>query len=553
MLQENLTVSEIKARTEEENRANFLLTVRRNYVPILLGLIILLAFSLRIYDITGNPPGLNQDEAVNGVDAYSLGQTLRDHHGNFLPALLESFEDWASSLLTYLTVPFVWVLGLSEFSVRLPVVLLGTASVPLMFLYVRKLTGQTNLGLLASFLLGIMPWNIMASRFAIPPHSLVFFLLLLLYVNVRVGPTEKKLWKFGAIGALAALVTYSYSTQKMFIPLLLGVFFIADIFNNIPPKLFIKKYLVIGGTFLALTSPIYLLTLIDPGKYNARFTAVSIFSQYQNPTIEILTRYLNYFNPIRIFDGPNTFIFLVIFHYLGIAGCIFRVIYREPFFNILNKSQAVLLLGWWLVTPVAASLTIDPYISSRVIHGFPLVIIFSVLGFAIVCDPLKTRFKKFPKFELTFYLIVVAFSVYFLVVFYSTYSNLYKTSTRATYQYGVPQFSQFLVQHKTEFDTVTVDSHINQPYIYYLFYSKEDPHQYNYSEITFPQNGQDNIRGIPRLDNYIYAKVDPETVAGADELLTVKDEDGTAWYKVFAKDRHWYVQMLNKTDYEPPY
>src|SRR6476661_3890481 len=92
--------------------------IRQNYVSILLGLIVLLAFFLRIYDITGNPSGLNQDEAVNGVDAFSLSQTLRDHHGNFLPVLLESFEDWASSLLTYLTVPFVWVLGLSEFSVR---------------------------------------------------------------------------------------------------------------------------------------------------------------------------------------------------------------------------------------------------------------------------------------------------------------------------------------------------------------------------------------------------------------------------------------------------
>ncbi len=524
---------------------------RQNYVPLLLGLTLLLAFFLRIYDITGNPNGLNQDEAVNGVDAFSLGQTLRDHHGNFLPVIFESFEDWSSSLLTYLSIPFIWVLGLSEFSVRLPVVLLGVATGFLMYLYVKKLTNRPHLALLAAFLLAVMPWHIMYSRWGHPASVVPFFVLLLLYVNSLVGPTETRLWKFGVIGFCAVLLASTYPTQKMFVPLLLGVFLLADFFNKIPLKVLITKYLMLGLTFLALTSPVYLMAFFDP-KTNTRFNYVSIFGLYKDPYVEILIRYFNYFSPLKIFEGYGTFIFLVVFNYLGIASCIHRAIFKNSIFSLINRQQALIILGWWLITPIPASLTRDSYNPMRVIHGFPLTIIFSVVGLALVGDLLKTQVKQMPRLSPAFYGVILALSAGFLAFFYVGYLNQYKESSKEQYQYGIRQFSEYLVQRQADFDNVTVDSHINQPYIYYLFYSKEDPHRYNYAEITYLKNGQDGIRGIPKLDNYIYAKIQPETIAGATELLAVKDETGRVWYKVYARGRQWYVRMEYDNGYDSP-
>src|SRR3712207_9193481 len=55
----------------------------------------------------------NQDEAIGGYDAYSLWLTGRDHLGHSFPlAGLESFGDWVSPLLTFLTVPAVGLFGL---------------------------------------------------------------------------------------------------------------------------------------------------------------------------------------------------------------------------------------------------------------------------------------------------------------------------------------------------------------------------------------------------------------------------------------------------------
>lgn len=107
-------------------------------------LIVAAASILRLYGLAHDPVALNQDEAVNGYDAYSLGLTLRDHHGNLLPVALQSFGDWASPLLTYITVPFVRLFGLSTWSIRLPVALFGIASVPLLYVLVRKLFGRTT-------------------------------------------------------------------------------------------------------------------------------------------------------------------------------------------------------------------------------------------------------------------------------------------------------------------------------------------------------------------------------------------------------------------------
>src|SRR4026207_1620627 len=74
---------------------------------------------LRFAKLKEIPPGFNQDEAVNGYDAYSLFITGRDHHGHpFHFAGLESFGDWASPLLTFLTVPAVGLFGLRVDVVR---------------------------------------------------------------------------------------------------------------------------------------------------------------------------------------------------------------------------------------------------------------------------------------------------------------------------------------------------------------------------------------------------------------------------------------------------
>src|SRR5205085_920248 len=88
--------------------AQFYLPPGRHVDVLLVLAALLVGAALRFADPRGVPPALNQDEAVIGYDAYSLLHTGRDHLGHPFPfAGLESFGDWVSPLLTFLTVPAV--------------------------------------------------------------------------------------------------------------------------------------------------------------------------------------------------------------------------------------------------------------------------------------------------------------------------------------------------------------------------------------------------------------------------------------------------------------
>ncbi len=545
-----ITESEVEisppVKKKSFDKAVYLTFLKENYVFILMLLNVGLALFLRIYNLSSNPGGFDQDEAVNGVDAYSIGQTLRDHHGNFLPPMLESFEDWVSPTLTYLTVPFVAVLGLSEFSVRLPVALLGAGSVLLMYLFVKRLTRRKDLALLSSFFLCIMPWNIMSSRWAIPPGIVTFFLLLTLYAFYRATDTKPKLWKFGLVGLCAAVLTYSYPTQKMFVPMLLGVLCLIELVRKPPWREIFSKYLAIGLPYLVLTSPIYLLTLLDPTKYNGRFNAVSIFREGINPVWAFFSRFISYQLPNSYFEKDsgsisehvpgieNTFNFLAPLYYMGMILCIYSLISKKSF--IINKPATLLLLGWLIIFPIPASLTMDTYYQLRIIHGLSLIIIFSVVGLGMLLDAVKSKTTL-----ALVYIGIVAISGFYLVNFSTKYFEEYPALSGEFYLYGIRQYSEYLLVNDAKFGVVKVDNRVNMPYIYYLFYSGKDPHQYNYSEINARVDGKGGWLWVPKLDKYTFDLITPEDLKDTTEIYTVKDKADKVYYRIFAKEKNWYV------------
>src|SRR5438093_2104301 len=101
----------------------------------LLLLAIVVGSLLRFANLTNVPPALNQDEAVNGYDAYSLFLTGRDHHGHPFPfASVEAFGDWPPALLTFLSAPIVGLFGLRVEVLRAVTVTAGLLAIPLVYL-----------------------------------------------------------------------------------------------------------------------------------------------------------------------------------------------------------------------------------------------------------------------------------------------------------------------------------------------------------------------------------------------------------------------------------
>src|SRR3972149_5810749 len=92
-------------------------------------LILLIGILLRLWKLDIIPPHLTPDEAAIGYNAYSILKTGRDEYGQLLPVIFKSFGDFKPGLYIYLTVPFVAVLGLNEWSVRLPSALSGVLAI----------------------------------------------------------------------------------------------------------------------------------------------------------------------------------------------------------------------------------------------------------------------------------------------------------------------------------------------------------------------------------------------------------------------------------------
>lgn len=147
--------------------------------------ILALAMILRCIRFATVPDGINQDEAMGAVDAWALSKYGTDRYGTFLPV---HFTAWRYSqmnvLLAYCMVPFIKLFGFNTVTVRLPMVLISSGAVALVYLVGRKLFSE-RIALVAMLLTAVNPWQFMQSRWSLDcnlfPHIFLlgFYLLLL--------------------------------------------------------------------------------------------------------------------------------------------------------------------------------------------------------------------------------------------------------------------------------------------------------------------------------------------------------------------------------------
>lgn len=142
------------------------------FVLLFLGLLV-----IRFFRFPAVPGGLNQDGAMGAVDAKALADYGTDRFGTFLPA---HFEAWGygqmSVMLSYLTVPFIKVLGLSKLAMRLPMLLASLLGMWGVYGIAEK-NYDRNTARLALLLTVVNPWHFMQSRWALDcnlfPHMFV--------------------------------------------------------------------------------------------------------------------------------------------------------------------------------------------------------------------------------------------------------------------------------------------------------------------------------------------------------------------------------------------
>lgn len=192
----------------------------RRYYWLFFALVLAAGVFVRVWRFGTLPMGLNQDGAMAAVDGYALALYGTDRFGTSYPAHL-----WAwgygqmSALYSYLCIPFFKVLGLSRFSMRLPMLCVSLLMLPVVWDLARRLRGR-YFALLALFFACINPWQMMQSRWALDCNLMGHCLLLGVYLLV-VGARPRHGWALFLAMVPLALCMYSYGVAIYSTPVLL--------------------------------------------------------------------------------------------------------------------------------------------------------------------------------------------------------------------------------------------------------------------------------------------------------------------------------------------
>ncbi len=469
--------------------------------------ILVLAFILRTYRLDQVPPGLTWDEAALGYNAFSILKTARDEHGAFLPLIFKSFGDYKPGLYVYLAVPFVALLGLSEFSVRLPSVIAGTLSVLLIYLILKKY--HHKLALLSALVLALQPYHIIYSRGAWETNLATTFYLSAIYFFQRYLD-NLSLWP----AALSAgLSFFAYQGAKITLPLI----FISQLVINRRQVKITKSTIapLLTGLLLALTFTIPTIF----GAAGGRFTAKSYFSYirpvtysdfikridpepiirqlFHNQTLDqfraITYRYFNHLSPRLLFyegDWQTHFAQIPGMGLLYLADTVFIALGIYFLAKLKNRSLNLLWFSLLIIAPLAAAPTLDDVSSIRAhLITVPLAIL-SAAGLTFLIN------QRSPIWRLLKTVLILAFLLELIFAFDNFFVHLPKQNYKY-WLYGYRQIAQAVTKYPA--DKVVFTNRLGQPYIFYLFYSQYPPDKYQQADHFVPNDP--DVGTVPILDN----------------------------------------------------
>mgnify|MGYP001601051410 CR=1 FL=1 len=234
---------------------------------LILILIIIIAVFFRFWQFNSIPPGLYQDEAMNGADALSSLE-----NGNF--DLFYTNNNGREGMIIWLDALSIKLLGTETWVLRLFPTLAGVLSVLGLYFLTKKLF-TVEIALASSFFMAISFWAVNFSRIGFRAGLMLPFLIWSFYFLLRGFKTENKIYNFIAAGVLFGLGFYTYISYR-FTPILAAMFFIFH-FTKYGAKNFWLKFAIFSVTTFIVALPIGLYFLNNPSDFLGRSGQVSIF------------------------------------------------------------------------------------------------------------------------------------------------------------------------------------------------------------------------------------------------------------------------------------
>jgi 4-amino-4-deoxy-L-arabinose transferase-like glycosyltransferase len=464
--------------------------------------IIFLAAFLRTISLDKIPNGFYTDEASIGYNAYSILLTGRDEHGELLPAYFRAFGEYKNPVYIYCAIPFIKVLGLNEFAVRLTSAMFGTLTVFFTYLLARELFDR-KVALWAALLLTISPWHLQFSRTAFEAIALPCLFTVGLYFLLK-GLEDGKHLIYSAI--LLALTLYTYAPAKAFVPLFLAGFIVL---NHRPILKFKPELFSALLTASIILMPLLIYTVKGQGQM--RFNTISIFNErslnitkngilndrlWAPPFFKSLANngaFLASYSFVRgylLHASPNFLFFKGdsnLRHNIGKMGHLYKfegiILIAGILFLILRREKKSMVLLWWLLLfPVASSLTYEsiPH-AIRSIYGLPAFQIVGAMGLVSVLGYAKRTIGERPRYKNLFIAAwtlaaapAMALAASDLSRYFIRYYGEYPSVSYRYWNYGMREIIK-TAQNLKSMDAFSFQGYFEQPYIYVLFYARYDP------------------------------------------------------------------------------
>lgn len=323
-------------------------------------------------------------------------------------------------------------------------------------------------GLLALFIVAVIPWHIMKSRWGLESNlfpDLFLYGLFFLYYGLT---KESKLYYILA-SIIFGISVYSYGTSYMYIPIfLLMIYIYLVIIKRLTYKKAIVYFMISGLVALPMVifviinyfelNTVKLLGITIPRLDYNRFT--SITSVNGNFLYNCFINLKSTFE-IVLFQEDD-----LVLNYISKFGCLYPISIPFIVYGFIVsiksiKSNVLYFLNFFsFITSVLVSMMVIPNIN-RINSIWFSLIIYLIIGLINICQ--KSNL---------FYKVIVFTYLCFFVLFVRNYFTVYQDTIR----YPKSLDSAIKYAEQFEYKNLYIDHDVG--YIYYLLYNKVNPNYY---------------------------------------------------------------------------
>lgn len=490
-------------------------------ISFILIVIIVFAFILRTWQLASIPPGLHADEADITYAAYSILKTGKTHYNEFnLLALKENAGVTRPPLLTFATIPSVWLLGLNLWGVRMPSVVFGVGTIIMLYIFVLQLFGKKSYALIAALFMAVNPWSIHISRQGLLQSISLFFTVSGVAL-FSLGKRNPKYYLFSA--ASFGLSLFAYDAPKLFIiPMivLLAWYYRKDLLKQ-------KRAAILSGAIVVIS---YLLMLSSQfaGDNLQDFSTVLVYQE--EGVVETVNRERHQTNaPLwasslfhnKLTVGTNHLVrnmFTVLspdWLFINGHGQMQQAVARHGQYHLFQlplffigifflfrkyNHAALLLLGWLFLGVLPGAITSGGNFPYRSVLMMPVPIIFSAVGLVIVWRWIG-KYLKTIRYLAYGGIIIIAAA--YITSFLFTYFYDYPVYASEFWQQQRNDALKFAIERADQYDAIYVD---DTWHIYYAVHEQTDPEVFQ-EAYQNPVLINDTINAI-KIDNFYFANFD---------------------------------------------